>query len=115
MVTQSTNLTRNGLTDWLVQRISSVIVAAYVIFLLGYLLCHSTLSFEQWSHLFSHTAMRVFSILFILSLIAHAWVGIWTVLTDYVKCACLRGGLQVIVILSLLAFLIWGVMIIWSV
>ena len=114
MVRSSTNLTRNGLTDWLVQRVSAVVIAAYLLFLLGFLVLHSTVSYELWFALLSNTAMRVFSLLFVLSLIAHAWVGMWTVVGDYIKCSLLRGTLQIIIILSLLACLCWGITIIWG-
>ncbi|RPO36063.1 hypothetical protein [Pseudomonas aeruginosa] len=37
MVTNVTNFSRSGLYDWMAQRVSAVVLAAYVIFLLGYL------------------------------------------------------------------------------
>ena len=38
---------------------------------------------EEWKALFEQTWMRIFSLLAILSLAAHAWIGMWAVLTDY--------------------------------
>ena len=58
--------------------------------------------------------MRVFSLLAILALAGHAWVGIWTVLTDYVKSSGLRLLLQSLMILAVLVYLFWGVMIFWG-
>ena len=37
MVTSVTNLSRSGLYDWMAQRVSAVVLAAYFIFLIGYL------------------------------------------------------------------------------
>ena len=55
--------------------------------------------------------MRLFTLLAILALVGHAWVGMWTVLTDYVKASGLRFVLQSAMILAVLVYLFWGVMI----
>lgn len=114
MVGSVTSLTRSGLRDWLIQRITAVILAIYAIFLMGYLVCHSPLSYEVWHGLFTCEAMRVFTFLALLSVVYHTWVGIWTVLTDYIKCPCLRLTLQVLVVLALIGYLVWGVDIVWG-
>jgi succinate dehydrogenase / fumarate reductase, membrane anchor subunit len=105
---------RNGASDWLWQRISAVILAAYIVFLFGYVLCHPQLDFITWKELFSGNAMRVFTLLALLSLVIHSWIGIWTVLTDYVKPFFLRLLLEIAVILALIAYLGFGVQILWS-
>lgn len=114
-LTNVTSLTRNGLRDWLVQRVSSIILAVYILFLLGYFLSHSNLDFFTWQQLFSSGWMRLFSLLALLSLTVHAWVGMWTVLTDYVKPAWLRLLIQVIIILALIAYLLFGIEIFWGI
>src|SRR5690606_20735775 len=63
MVTNVTNLSRSGLYDWMAQRVSAVLLAAYTLFLLGYLILNPGLSYEQWQGLFSNNAMRIFSLL----------------------------------------------------
>lgn len=40
MVTSVTNLSRSGLYDWMAQRVSAVVLAAYFIFLIGYLVAN---------------------------------------------------------------------------
>jgi succinate dehydrogenase / fumarate reductase membrane anchor subunit len=113
MIDSATSLTLSGLRDWLYQRISAVILALYFIFLMAFIACHPQLTFFDWQTLFSHTGMRVFTLFALLSLVIHSWVGIWTVLTDYIKCAALRLILEVLMILALLGFLVWGLMILW--
>jgi len=115
MVENITSLTRNGLRDWLVQRISAIILAAYTLFLLGYIVWHHPLDYATWQQLFSSNWMRIFSLLALLSLIAHTWIGIWTIFTDYLKCACIRLTAQVVVMLVLFGCFIWGILILWSV
>lgn len=111
MVSSITGLTRNGLKDWLVQRVSAVILLVYLLFVVGFIASHPGLTFAQWQGLFCHPLMRIATMLALLSLIAHAWIGVWTILGDYVHNDRVRGIVQVLVILVLLACLIAGVMI----
>ena len=83
MVTNVTNFSRSGLYDWMAQRVSAVVLAVYFLFLIGYLIVNPDLEFEQWHALFSATWMRIFSLLALVSLAVHAWVGMWTISTDY--------------------------------
>lgn len=118
MVKKLTNimsLTGNGLSDWLIQRVTSVVMAVYILFLFGFFLTHPSLQFFNWQALFASPVMKVFSVLFLLSMVWHAWVGIWTVITDYLKPFSIRFVVQIFVILALFTYLIWGVQILWSV
>ncbi|GAB2795401.1 succinate dehydrogenase, hydrophobic membrane anchor protein [Halomonas shantousis] len=114
MVTNITNFSRSGVSDWLIQRVSAIILAIYTVFLVGYLLLHPNLDYFTWSHLFSQTWMRIFSLLAFISLAAHAWIGLWTVSTDYLKQTGVRFGFQVVVILALFVFLVWGIQVLWG-
>jgi succinate dehydrogenase / fumarate reductase membrane anchor subunit len=113
-VRSATALCSSGIADWLMQRVSAIIVLAYFFFLVAFYLMHPVINFELWHGLFSHFSMRFFSLLALLALLAHAWIGIWTVLTDYVKNTYLRGALQIIIIIAFLACLTWGIQIFWS-
>lgn len=115
MIQSVMGLTGNGLKDWFVQRVSAVIIGLYVIFLAGYILSHSLLDYVTWQGLFAHPFMRFFTFLTLLSVVVHAWIGIWTVLTDYVKVVWLRLSLEVLMALALLFYLIWGIQILWRV
>jgi succinate dehydrogenase / fumarate reductase membrane anchor subunit len=114
MVASVTSLGRNGLYDWLIQRVTAVILASYTVFLLGYLVLSPDLTFEQWSGLFGHTAMRIFSLLALLSIGAHAWVGLWTISTDYIKPAGIRVCFQAVCGVVMFAYVVWGVEILWG-
>lgn len=113
MVESATSLGRSGLQDWLVQRVSAVILTLYIGVLVFYLLLHSDFNYLQWQHLFETSWMRSFSLLALLSLVAHSWVGVWTISTDYIKLLWLRLMFQIIIILSLFYYVVWGVQIIW--
>lgn len=114
MVTNVTSLTGNGLKDWLIQRITAVYFAIYLLVLLGYLWLHPQLVYEEWSAVFHHTSVRIASVIALLALVLHSWIGIWTVTTDYMKGTALRLIVQTLVLLWLLGQFIWGVMILWG-
>ena len=114
MVDSIACLGRNGLSTWVIQRVSAVILGFYLIFLLGFLYCHAPLDYEAWRDLFTHTWMKVATILVLLSLVAHAWIGLWTVITDYIKCSAARFILEIGLVLGLLAYVIWGIRVLWS-
>lgn len=109
-----TSLSGNGLRDWLIQRVTSVLMAAYIIFLLLFFICHRPMDYAIWQGLFTHLGMRLFSSLFLLSLFWHAWIGMWTIITDYVKSTGLRLIIQVLIIIALLLYFIWGLAIFWG-
>lgn len=115
MVKPATSLGRSGLQDWLIQRFSAVILAIYTAFLIGYFITHPQLQYETWHALFACKIMQYATLFALLSLILHAWVGIWTVITDYVKPLLLRLLLQVFLVVGLLICLIWGICILWSI
>lgn len=114
MVTNITSLGRSGLSDWLLQRVSAVILALYTLFIVGYLLFNPGLDYAAWSGLFSQTWMRIFSLLAFVALAAHAWVGLWTVTTDYLKSTGVRVAVQLIIILAIFVFLVWGITVLWG-
>ena len=80
------------------------------------------MSYAQWRDLFAGTTMRIFSLLTLLALCAHAWIGMWTVATDYLttrmmgsKATLVRLVFLVGCIAVLAVYFIWGVIILWSV
>ncbi|WP_404418256.1 succinate dehydrogenase, hydrophobic membrane anchor protein [Marinospirillum sp.] len=115
MVTNITSFGRSGLSDWLMQRVTAVILLAYTLFMLGFFLGASNLDYLAWTGLFQSTWMRIFSLLALLSLAAHAWIGLWTVSTDYMKATGVRLVFQAVVALALFAFVVWGVQLLWGV
>lgn len=120
MVTSVTNLGRSGLSDWLVQRVSAVVLLAYVIFI-SYVLLACSPDYQAWKALFESTFVRVFSVAAILAIAMHAWIGLWSVSTDYItervlgsKATFLRLAFQAICATVLFTYVVWGIQILWS-
>ena len=121
MVTQVTNMSRTGVSDWMIQRVSAVVLAAYTICLLGLILMTPGMTFAEWQALIATGWMKIFTLAALLAACAHAWIGLWTVGSDYLgnhalgeSATTLRFLFQVAVILILIAYLLWGVSILWS-
>jgi succinate dehydrogenase / fumarate reductase membrane anchor subunit len=115
MVKTVLSVSHQGLREWAIQRASAILMAIYSIAFILYVLCHPGLSFAEWHSLFAQTWMKVASILFLLAMLWHAWIGIWTIFTDYVKPFALRTVLNFLVLLMLAACFVWGILILWSV
>ena len=103
-----------GLRDWLIQRITAVVMAAYGVSLAAYLLWQPVLSYDVWTTLFSSLPVRTVSLLFLMCLFYHAWIGVRDVVMDYVRMPGLRLAIHVLVILALLLYVIWSVQILWG-
>lgn len=114
MLLDITSFGFSGLRDWLLQRVTAIILGLYALFLMGFLLIHPQLTYHQWHALFQYTLMRITTVIALLGLMIHAWIGMWTVSTDYIKLSCIRLSLQILGILTLLACFIWGIMILWG-
>ncbi|GJL71842.1 MAG: succinate dehydrogenase, hydrophobic membrane anchor protein [Nitrosomonas sp.] len=103
-----------GLKDWLVQRVSAVLMASYLVLLMAIVLFSTPLDYVAWKTIFNYQWMRIATFLFLASLFWHAWIGVRNVLMDYVHATAIRLTLQILVILSLLFYLVWSAEILWS-
>lgn len=114
MLTNVTSLTGNGLKDWLIQRITAVLLLAYLLYLWGFIFFTADISYQRWYELFHNPYFRIATVLAVLSLTLHAWIGVWTVTTDYLKVTLLRIIIQTLVATWLIAQFIWVLMIVWG-
>ena len=122
MVTNVTSLGKNGLYDWIIQRATAVILGIYFLCVMSFLITHPDMTYMEWQNYIRSDLMRVFTLLALLSLAAHAWVGLWTISTDYLTTrhagkygTVLRGAFQAGCALVTIIYLIWGIQILWGV
>lgn len=104
-----------GVRGWLVQRVSAVVMTVYVLGLILILASRGATNYESWRALFANGAMQAATLLFVISVLLHAWVGIRDVLMDYIKNTGLRLTLQVLTILWLVGCAGWALQILWRV
>jgi succinate dehydrogenase / fumarate reductase membrane anchor subunit len=122
MVTSVTSLGRSGLYDWLVQRVSAVVLLLWVVFVAYFVATTTPLTYASWQQLFAQTWMRIFTLAAVLALCAHAWIGMWTISTDYFttallgsKATAVRLLFQIVTLMILVVYLLWSVQILWSI
>ena len=102
-----------GLSDWLAQRVTAVIMVVYTALILSAVAGLPQMDYWQWKVLWQTPLVRYATVLFILSLLLHAWVGVRNIFMDYIKVAALRLTLYVLVIGALLWYAVWSVQILW--
>src|SRR3990167_6186884 len=98
---------RRGFHEWIVQRVSAVLIGIYAVFLFAFILTHSPIHFPAWSDLFASAAMKVATFVVLIAILWHAWIGLWTVFTDYVKNGVVRLLLEILVIVALMGYFVW--------
>ncbi len=104
-----------GLKDWLLQRVTAVIMAVYTVVLLVAFLLSPDTSYESWAGLFANQWMKILTLLSILSLLYHAWIGVRDIWMDYVKPVAVRLTLQVLTALWLIGCAGYAAQILWRV
>jgi len=108
-----------GTLDFLVQRVTAIILAVYTLVLLIGVLVMPGFSHAGWVALFSFKvfALPLGQILATLAFVAlawHAWIGVRDIWMDYLRSVALRLSLQILTILWLLGSLVFFAKIIWS-
>lgn len=115
MVSNASALGRNGVHDYLLVRASAIVLTLYIIYMIGFFSVSGELTYEIWSGFFASAFTKVFTLLALFSVLIHAWIGMWQVLTDYVKPVAIRLGLQFVIVVALLVYVIYGFVVVWGV
>lgn len=106
---------RYGLKDWLAQRITAILLAVYLLYLLAVAFGSSApLDYRNWYGIFQSPLMRVATLLAAIALIWHAWIGVRDILMDYIKPTGLRLALQVATVVALVGYAAWSAVILWG-
>ena len=103
-----------GLRDWLAQRITAIVMLVYTLIIVMALMMLPKFDYWHWTALGQLSWLRYATLLFVLALLLHAWVGVRNMFMDYIKDSGLRLTLYVLVILALIAYGAWAVQILWG-
>ena len=115
MVNVVTSAGQNGVHDFILVRASAIILVAYTLMVAGFFIISPSVTHDLWQSFFANIIVKVATIMALLALLVHAKIGVWQVLSDYVKSALLRAGLQFIFSVTLLVYLVFGFLTVWSV
>lgn len=104
-----------GWKDWLVQRVTAIVMAIYTVVLLVCFLSARNFSYEGWAGLFANQWFKLATFVTFLALFYHAWVGVRNIWMDYVKPVSVRIALQVATLLWLVGCAAYAAQILWRV
>ena len=121
MVTNVTSLGRSGLADFVLQRVSAVVLGLYALCLVGFFVAVPKVDHASLVDFFESLPMRAFTTLAVLALAIHAWIGMWTVGTDYIRRQHVGPGhtvylavYQVICLGAIFVYVLWPLSVVWS-
>jgi len=103
-----------GLGDWLLQRLTAVVMAIYTVGFVACIAWQTPSSYAAWKAIFAGPVVRLSTMFFLAALLYHAWVGMRDIIMDYVKPMGMRLALQAAVGAVLLLYLIWSAAILWG-
>ena len=103
-----------GLGDWLLQRLTAVVMAVYSVWMAGILVAFRPSGHAGWKTFFEGGMVRVATLVFTAALLYHAWVGVRDIVMDYVKAAAIRLVAMTVVAIALFAELFWAAAILWG-
>jgi succinate dehydrogenase / fumarate reductase, membrane anchor subunit len=108
-----------GIGDFMIQRITAIILAVYSIILLIGILMMPGFTYEAWRNVFMFKLGglplgQVLATLAFFALCWHAWIGVRDIWMDYVNPVGVRLLLQVLTVLWLIGSAVYFVTIIWG-
>ncbi|MAZ77591.1 MAG: succinate dehydrogenase, hydrophobic membrane anchor protein [Legionellaceae bacterium] len=103
-----------GLREWLIQRVTAVYLGVYTFFIM---VCVFALpaTYSVWHNLFANFWLVIINTFMLVCVLWHAWIGGWTIITDYVSVPYLRDLCKLLLIVFLLALFLWGLQIFWHI
>ena len=124
LVTNVTSFGRSGLSDFVLQRVSALVIGAYGIAIVGFVAA-GDVSHASLAAFLGGMTMRWFSTAAVVALGVHAWIGMWTVGTDYIRQHAFGAGLggsafglrliyQFGCVAAIVVYMAWSLTIIWG-
>lgn len=114
MVSNASALGRNGVHEWLLVRASAIVISLYILYFLGFITFADSLTYDVWRGFFALPVTKVFTLLTLFCVLVHTWIGMWQVLTDYIKLLALRLLLQLAIVIVLMVYFFYGTVVVWG-
>lgn len=115
MLGNQASLKRNGIQDYVSLRTTAAIIFAYTVFMAWFFISTDNITFIEWRGLFSGLAMNVFTLAALIAIMIHVRIGLWQVLTDYVKASGLRAIIQYVLNIIAFGYVAVGLFVLWGV
>ncbi|MDA8390004.1 MAG: succinate dehydrogenase, hydrophobic membrane anchor protein [Gammaproteobacteria bacterium] len=102
---------RTGTVAWLWQRVTAIVIGLGLLALGAALALAGHLRYAVWQGVMASFPVRILLFLWLLAIVIHAYLGIETILKDYVHAPFVRLGMQAGALLVLLGLLAFGAMV----
>lgn len=97
-----------GLRPWLIQRVSAVYIALFMVYFFVLILLNNPFHLEQWSNWVAVPFNNISLGLFLFAVLWHAWIGVRDIVLDYVPNVVSRLFVLTGVACVLLGSGMWG-------
>ena len=103
-----------GMRDWLMQRVTAVLMAAFtVVVLVQLVFSKGPIGYDLWAGIFAAQWMKSLTFMVIIAMMWHVWVGMRNIFQDYVKPYAVRFVMHVFAIAWLTACTGWAIQVLW--
>lgn len=96
-----------GLSPWVIQRISAVFVALFIVYAFICVLSATAYGYEAWLVWLFSPLNTILVGLFTIALLFHAWIGMRDVILDYIHHFMLRILFLTLIVGTLMSCGIW--------
>ena len=96
-----------GMNAWLLQRVSAIYIAVFVLYVVAVYLFKPPLNYMEFKAWITHPFMSICLMVFVALLLGHAWVGMRDVFMDYIPSLVIRAAALLLLAFGLVACGIW--------
>ena len=98
-----------GLRPWIIQRISAVVIAGFIIYFALTLLFANPLTVSDWPGWLASPINNISMGLFLVAVLWHGWIGVRDIVLDYIHNVVMRMLVLTIVSSVLVGSGFWGI------
>jgi succinate dehydrogenase / fumarate reductase membrane anchor subunit len=98
----------SGLKAWAIQRLTAMYIGLFSLYLVAVLMFAAPADYGAWKAWIGSPLLSVAMLLFVVSVLMHAWIGVRDVLIDYIHPIAIRATALGLVALSLVAMGLWA-------
>lgn len=102
----------SGLRAWFLQRATALYLMIFTLYALQHMIFHAPADYAAWQGWVVQPLVSLGLLLFFVSLLLHAWVGIRDVIIDYVHPIAIRVSLLTLIGFVLVGCGLWALQII---
>lgn len=97
-----------GLRPWIIQRITAVFMAVFIVYIFIVLMTNNPLNSADWAAWVATPYNNIFIGLFLVAVLWHAWIGIRDIVLDYVPNVVARLLVLTLFGCTLIGSGLWG-------